>query len=542
MSAETGEDIHVHSEELSDKAQENLTKMKKALTSLNERRGESKNYVNYVIVNPNSKFNGAEKRGNIIYIAADTLERDGIDGYAGTLLHEVEHTNEIKTKDGHVRTEADMNLLSYLEKDAGISTAAAARVFGDDYGISQDEYTAIVQKKNSGEALTPEEIKKLNTFESEYGATLAQYSLGKEYVIERLVRKNATVVERMAEAVAKAKRRLSGERSEYSLAQRQRLNKALSLYLKAAKAAGKHDLALRIMAMRDEEAVTPTDSVVSWSLHRTRNMNWEQQIRGALKQTRDIRHSDTLTVGEPSIFLQEKGISAKPLAIPLSVITKAKSGKDASHSIQNRNLEKMQEGIQNAPIIIDNPARNALVYITNILQDGKPILVAFQKNVVFDGDDVHKATTIHLQWDVKSMVTALPKEATIYAKNKSEFEAAVGTKNNLLGYAAHIEFTDDSVSQNFEKVNSETKFSLKSSPDTVTMSKGEAQKRRANFDNDKVYDKKDIVNAFSEVKMFETLPRELREQYINDVWRGFNTFKDDQRLDMYKYHQIPTIK
>ena len=44
-------------------------------------------------------------------------------------------------------------------------------------------------------------------------------------------------------------------------------------------------------------------------------------------------------------------------------------------------------------------ATHALVYITNIKQGGLPILVSFDMDATFDGDDVHRATSIHLQVD-----------------------------------------------------------------------------------------------------------------------------------------------
>ena len=107
-------------------------------------------------------------------------------------------------------------------------------------------------------------------------------------------------------------------------------------------------------------------------------------------------------------------------------------------------VAKLDNGIKNAPIIIVNPSRNAIVYVTNIRQGGAPILAAFNRNSVFDGDDVHKATSIHLQIDVKSMLDNLPVDATVYVQNENELEA-VGATNNLRGLAASIKFTNGSI-------------------------------------------------------------------------------------------------
>ena len=70
-------------------------------------------------------------------------------------------------------------------------------------------------------------------------------------------------------------------------------------------------------------------------------------------------------------------------------------------------------------ITIFNPERNAVVYVTNIKQDGYPILISFNINDTFDGDDVHKATSIHLQIDVDAMLKKLPSTATVFVKKEN---------------------------------------------------------------------------------------------------------------------------
>ena len=150
---------------------------------------------------------------------------------------------------------------------------------------------------------------------------------------------------------------------------------------------------------------------------------------------------DTLVAGDVAALVQD-GITQRPLAIPLSVITKASGGKDISHSIKRGKLTNLASGIKNAPIVIVNPSRNAIVYVTSIKQSGAPILVAFDMDTVFDGDEVHKATSIHLQINVQSMLDNLPQNATVYVQNENEL-AAVGATNNLRGLAANVKFISD---------------------------------------------------------------------------------------------------
>lgn len=181
-----------------------------------------------------------------------------------------------------------------------------------------------------------------------------------------------------------------------------------------------------------------------FSIRNTQKMSWEDQIHGALYGKNTIRRNDTLVAGTVSDFLVNDGVSQKPLAIPLSVLTKASSGKDVSHSIKKGKLAKLDSGIKNAPLVIVNPGRNAIVYVTNIKQGGAPLLAAFNMDTEFDGDDVHKATSIHLQIDVQTMLNNLPSEATIYVQNKNEL-AAVGATNNLRGLAANVKFISDGI-------------------------------------------------------------------------------------------------
>lgn len=192
------------------------------------------------------------------------------------------------------------------------------------------------------------------------------------------------------------------------------------------------------------------------SIERTKQMSWENQINGALYGGKNIRRSDTLVAGQSEETAVAREVENKPLAIPLSVLTKASSGKDISHSIKRGKLVKLNEGIKNAPITIINPERNAIVYLTNIKQGGLPVLVAFDVNAIFDGDEVHKATSIHLQVDTMSMLESLPETATIIAK-RNELDS-VGATNNLRGLAAKIKFIDENVSQ--RKTDVKQKFAI----------------------------------------------------------------------------------
>lgn len=209
---------------------------------------------------------------------------------------------------------------------------------------------------------------------------------------------------------------------------------------------------------------TTDNGSVEYSISRTQNMSWDDQINGLLKKSGQIKRNDTLVVEKSTpTYLQSDVIEDLPLAIPLSVVTKATNGKDVSHSIEKEKIVDLQKGIKNAEYVIKNPDRNSFAFVTDVKQNEHPILVSFLQNTEFDGDRVHKATSIHLQIDVDSMLKSLPETATIYVKNKNKFNKTVGATNNLRGLSANVEFIDDILPQNSEKSSEKRQYSLSDS-------------------------------------------------------------------------------
>lgn len=192
---------------------------------------------------------------------------------------------------------------------------------------------------------------------------------------------------------------------------------------------------------------------VRYNLRNTKNMLWEEQVRGVLKHQSTVKRNDTLHLGDTPRYLVSDGMSQKPLAMPVRVFTKSHSGKDFTHAITEKNLYKIGQGIKNAPVVVDDPSRNSVVFVTNVFQDGYPVVVAFKKDSVFDGDNVHEATTMHLRTNVSSYLEGLSNTATVYVANKKEPFAAVGVANNLRSLAANIRFMDDIISPPDSSVN-----------------------------------------------------------------------------------------
>ena len=289
---------------------------------------------------------------------------------------------------------------------------------------------------------------------------------------------------------------------------------------------------------------TTREGDVRYSIKFTKNMSWEDQIKGALYGSGTIRRNDTLVVGSISDFLTKDGISQKPLAIPLSVLSKAMSGKDVSHSIKRGKLAKLNSGIKNAPIVIVNPSRNAIVYITDIKQGGFPIIVAFDMNTVFDGDHVHKATSIHLQIDVQTMLENLPESATLYVKNKNELDS-VGATNNLRGLAANIKFISEIVTQSDEDVKQINSDRASDGYGSMTYAEISAEQQRIFSDERELQEQKrnlssspDLLDAMDS---YMILGDELK-QLIRKRRAGDATQEELNRIDEVKNLREDTLK
>ena len=64
--------------------------------------------------------------------------------------------------------------------------------------------------------------------------------------------------------------------------------------------------------------------------------------------------------------------------------------------------------------------------------------------------------------------------------------------------------------------------SSKTGKDTVEMSRGEIEKLRANYQSEKVFDKKGVSDALNGITMFKKLPSDVRSKLIESIWTGFN--------------------
>ena len=207
----------------------------------------------------------------------------------------------------------------------------------------------------------------------------------------------------------------------------------------------------------DENTVF-TDGGASYSIANTRDMPWKDQVRGYFSNDGTIKSSDSLYLGESSV----EGVDNAPMYIPTSVITKAirpPKGSRSAHALSQKNILNLQEGIKNAPVVIDNPARNSIVYVTADQDSaGNYIIAALDKSNDLYGETAHKVTSIHGRENIAAMLEKLGDDATIFVKNENKLNRMLPGNQILksLALRAKVELDDNSVSGHGENVKSPT--------------------------------------------------------------------------------------
>ena len=250
-------DIKVFDGEMSKQAQERFTKMKKGLNILNK-MGD--NNVSFVVTEANEIFNGTMVDGRTMYIAADTFENDT---WAGTLVHEYTHFAEGTKEYG--------KLFDYLQSDdiqvegengekVQLWRKAQDSIFGQDYGLSEDEVGRIKAKIDNGEALTEQERRYYNEFASEVGARMSEYLLGNETFIDKVVAKDSSIARKFITKIQNLMKMFKRIGSD-TKAEFKQLKKAEKLYLAAARKDGNQALIRKILKGREERGEDTDEAI-----------------------------------------------------------------------------------------------------------------------------------------------------------------------------------------------------------------------------------------------------------------------------------------
>lgn len=192
-----------------------------------------------------------------------------------------------------------------------------------------------------------------------------------------------------------------------------------------------------------------------YSINNTRRLSWKAQVNGYFSNDGSVRSSDSLYLGESDV----DGVLNAPLYIPTSVINKAvrqPKGSRSAHALTKSDIMKLESGVRNAPAVIVNPARNAVVFVTeNADASGSYIIASFDLNNNLFGETAHKSTSIHGQVNMPALFENLGADATIFVKNENKLNQMLPGNQILksLELLAKVELDDGSVAENSGNVN-----------------------------------------------------------------------------------------
>lgn len=211
----------------------------------------------------------------------------------------------------------------------------------------------------------------------------------------------------------------------------------------------------RLEAQSAEKSGETRGPPEKYSINNTRRLTWKAQVNGYFSNDGSVRSSDSLYLGESDV----DGVLNAPLYIPTSVINKAvrqPKGSRSAHALTKSDIMKLESGVRNAPAVIVNPARNAIVFVTeNADASGSYIIASFDLNNNLFGETAHKSTSIHGQVNLPALFENLGADATIFVKNENKLNQMLPGNQILksLELLAKVELDDGSVAENSGNVN-----------------------------------------------------------------------------------------
>ena len=195
------------------------------------------------------------------------------DMWQKSAIHETKHSTE-GTKSGY-----DLNL--HLASDGETyNTARESFVtrgyFGEDYQKAIEKMTSLENKAKNGEQLTEQETKNLDTYRSELPAIMAENVLGNESFINKLVRGDTNIAERMVNIISDIKEAFASMKSKETRVDYKYLVKAENLYLKAIEESGGKYVKGKIIGINDKDDKPEVAKESKKQYNRTDNYLWEK--------------------------------------------------------------------------------------------------------------------------------------------------------------------------------------------------------------------------------------------------------------------------
>ena len=189
------------------------------------------------------------------------------------------------------------------------------------------------------------------------------------------------------------------------------------------------------------------------SIRRTQNMTLKEQLKEYYAGK--FQSSDSFYFGETPSTLNVIGIESVPLAMPMNSFRKAATNK---HNIPRRVINKLQDNLK-APVLSFYDETTAGILIDDIDGDGKPVLVAINKNANMDRQRVNEIKSIYGLDNPDAWIENQRKTKKFYAFNEARAESFLQTYSSNTTVGETINSRKNSISQSGEESN--TKYSMR---------------------------------------------------------------------------------
>lgn len=338
--------------EMNETQKKNFSDFRKAFGVLSEKSGGALKYV----VSDSFKGNAAlDRRTGTVVIGidqfdsasatsdiVDTIISDSAKGesWASALIHEGTHFGE--------RSRSGKKLSQLLSEDTEAFNKAKDEVisrgyFGEDASAADAVISQIIDKYESGQQLTKEEQQVLDVFKSEASAYMSQDVLSDESFINKLVRDDSTLGQRILNTISDIKESLSSFRSSEARSAYKKLQNAEKLYMKALSEAGED--------MRSANAYMETLKG---------NQKNKSEVQYSLKQEKkSLNKSKPLSSGQTSKLFAELNRE------------RVYSRQDAENIINQIVEEDLQSQFANGKLV-GKSRKESIDYLWNALNRAKP--------------------------------------------------------------------------------------------------------------------------------------------------------------------------
>ena len=232
--------VKVFDGELSETGKKNLSNAHGFMNNVSDRTSTG---MNMVVVDSGGNMNGVVlKDGNTVYIDASTLE-DG--SFMKVAVEEVAHFSE--------GSKSYRTLYKFIAEDEDLLADVVGDLVadGNSYGFTVEDFESLTEKVEAGE--TDTFTAKERMLLDEINAHMVAETFGNEAFMQKVIKGEPTLAEKMIARIKALKNALSGNESAEARTERKRLEKAEKLWMKSVEDAGYKYIKGKLIKRRREE-------------------------------------------------------------------------------------------------------------------------------------------------------------------------------------------------------------------------------------------------------------------------------------------------